>query len=64
MIKFITLALDPADSVVIYFIKMCNILHILLILLKLLTRPFFNFIYSGYCFSRIRSVIDDSFIIK
>ena len=61
MIKMVLLAYRPADSVAFFSIKMCNILHILLILLKLLTRPFFNFIYSGYCFSRICSVIDDSF---
>ena len=57
MIKIIALTHGPTDSVAFFSIKMCNKLHILLILLKLLTKPFFDFIYSGYYFPRIRSVL-------
>jgi hypothetical protein len=44
MIKIIALKHDLTHTVVFFSIQMCNILHILLKLLKLLTRPVFNFI--------------------
>ena len=44
IIKIITLKHDPTDVVAFFSIHMCNALHILLKLLKLLTKPGYNFI--------------------
>ena len=46
IIKIVTLKHDPTDMVVFFFIQMCKILHILLKLLKLLTKSGYNFIES------------------
>jgi hypothetical protein len=46
IIKIITLKHEAIDMVVFFSIQMCNALHILLKLLKLLTKPGYNFIES------------------
>jgi hypothetical protein len=42
IIKIIALRHDPTDTVASFSIQMCNILHIILKLLNLLTRAVFN----------------------